>query len=257
MEDEALVAGWDPAAKLRAAISSLRGPALQWHQQTGHAFADWNTWEPALRLVYHVPLKALQWSLMVEGRLQLPGKSTRDYILDKNEIILRNPGGITPEADRIPMFMRSLLDDKLKAAFMAQRPNTVANYIAQLRTKEEDMTRMVGSGVLNLLYPSLPTAPGGSFNVTAGTLPSFDSSLSPVSANGVPSPHVSQALLQPGVNLSAVPSYGVSNLSFQSVLHPMPQQLTMPPVTSHGMPSSLTPFGHSVTQASVGATGGA
>jgi len=158
VEMEALIAVWDPATTHRAAISSLRGPALQWHQQTGHAFANWVDWEAALRAAYHVPLKPVEWIWLVESRTQRPGEPTRDYVRDKNELILRCPNGIVPEADRIPMFIRGLLDGRLQSAFLAVLPLTVDDFLAQVRAKEETMTSMIGTGMINMIQASFSPA---------------------------------------------------------------------------------------------------
>ena len=236
IEEEALIAGWDTATKHRAAISSLRGPALQWHQQSGPGLNNWIMWEAALRAAYHVPLKLPEWSWMVENRLQRPGEPTRDYVRDKNDLILRCPNGIVPEVDRIPMFIRGLLDGRLQSAFLAVPPVTVNDFLAQVRAKEEAMTSMIGVGMVNMFQASL--SPLGAVGIpTCSTPMAYSSFVSPSSA--IPGGQATH-YQPPPYNFGLMGQSQVPNLSMASTYTPPPGVISAPiPFTGQGSVSPV------------------
>ncbi|KZS06632.1 Uncharacterized protein APZ42_029854 [Daphnia magna] len=78
--------GWQDADKRRAAISSLFGKALTWHEEIGLILSLWADWLANLRGTFEIQLIESQWQLLVEERKQSPNEPGSAYVLHKVKI---------------------------------------------------------------------------------------------------------------------------------------------------------------------------
>ncbi|KAI9558351.1 hypothetical protein GHT06_015104 [Daphnia sinensis] len=128
--------GWTDDNCLLVAVTRLRGTASQWHAQAGQNDGTWPLWSAALVTNFSYTLSFLEWSLMMEARVQKPGESCLEYALDKRRLCLRSPVPL-PEADIIKALLRGLANPIYIAALTAQLPATFADFLTRLRDLEQ------------------------------------------------------------------------------------------------------------------------
>lgn len=126
---------WNDDQKKRAAIGSLTGPALTWHEQIGINLNGWNDWLQGLRDTFEVQLTEGQWQMMIEGRRQGASETACSYVMEKLKICRRSPTVLT-EAQMIPYLIRGLFNPNHMTVVMVNPPNTIANFLAELRRLE-------------------------------------------------------------------------------------------------------------------------
>ena len=146
---------WNDNDRRRAAIGTLRGTALKWHEQFGAEPTNliWGGWEAALRNAFVVPLTESEWAIMVENRIQGTNETAADYVMEKNDMFRRRPGPPMAEIDRIPFLIRGLSSMELRCSLMAAMPVTLGNFLTAIRTKEAIMRNSIGPAVMAALQP--------------------------------------------------------------------------------------------------------
>ncbi|KAK4017752.1 hypothetical protein OUZ56_033482 [Daphnia magna] len=168
---QAIVAAPPNAPVMRpstVAVNSLphfSGTASQWHAQTGQNHGTWPLWSAALVTNFSHTLSFLEWSLMVEARVQKPGESCLEYVLDKRRLCLRSPVPL-PEADIIKALLRGLANPIYIAALTAQLPVNFTDFVTRLRDLEQ-----LGLSSVQMGIPAPPVTYTAPFNGTACPAP--------------------------------------------------------------------------------------
>ncbi|XP_045023014.1 uncharacterized protein LOC123467018 [Daphnia magna] len=157
--------GWTAENCLLVAVTRLLGTASQWHAQTGQNHGTWPLWSAALVTNFSHTLSFLEWSLMVEARVQKPGESCLEYVLDKRRLCLRSPVPL-PEADIIKALLRGLGNPIYIAALTAQLPVNFTDFVTRLRDLEQ-----LGLSSVQMGIPAPPVTYTAPFNGTACPAP--------------------------------------------------------------------------------------
>ncbi|KZS04598.1 Uncharacterized protein APZ42_032422 [Daphnia magna] len=128
--------GWTDDNCLLVAVTRLKGTTSQWHTQTGHNQGTWAFLSAALVTNFAHTLSFLEWSLVLEARVQKPGESCLEYALDKCRLCLRSPIPLQ-EADIIKALLRGLANPFYIAVLTAQLPATFMDFLNRLRDFEQ------------------------------------------------------------------------------------------------------------------------
>ncbi|KZS19675.1 Uncharacterized protein APZ42_013835 [Daphnia magna] len=153
--------GWTADNFLLVAVTRLEGTASQWHAQTGQNYGTWPLWSAALFTNFSHTLSFLEWSLMVEARVQKPGESCLEYVLDKRRLYLRSPVPL-PEVDIIKALFRGLANPIYIAVLTAQLPVNFTDFVTRLRDLEQ-----LGLSSVQLGIPVPPVTHTAPFTDTA------------------------------------------------------------------------------------------
>lgn len=132
---KALAEGWQDADKRRAAISSLFGKALTWHEEIGINLPQWDDWIGSLRGTFEIQLTESQWQKLVEERKQLPNETGSAYVLDKVKLCRRRAIPIN-DAEMTPYLIRGLYRPEIRSVLMGNPPATVNDFLVELRRLE-------------------------------------------------------------------------------------------------------------------------
>jgi hypothetical protein len=82
-----------------------------------------------------------------------PGENAVDYILAKLALINRPHAGMQLcERDKVKLIRRGLFSWELRSALLANMPNTVNDFLATVRDKEESMRSSLGGGVMAAIH---------------------------------------------------------------------------------------------------------
>lgn len=132
---KALAEGWQDADKRRAAISSLYGKALTWHEEIGTNIPLWADWLNNLCGTFEIQLTESQWQIQVEERKQLPNETGSAYVLDKVKLCRRRAIPIN-DGELIPFLIRGLIRPEIRSVMMGNPPATVNAFLTELRRLE-------------------------------------------------------------------------------------------------------------------------
>ncbi|KZS03826.1 Histone-lysine N-methyltransferase NSD2-like protein [Daphnia magna] len=111
---KALAEGCQDTDKRRAAISSLFGKALTWHEEIGINLPQWDDWIESLRGTFEILLTESQWQKLVEERKQLPNETGSAYVLDKVKLCRRRAIPIN-DAELTPYLIRGLYRPEIRS----------------------------------------------------------------------------------------------------------------------------------------------
>lgn len=131
---KAVLANWGGAERRLAAIGSLYGQALTWQEEIGVNIADWDDWVRGIRNAFEL-LSDDQWRTAVESRRQLPGETGTNYVLEKLKLCRMRSIPLT-EPETIPYLIRGLNSTEQRTIMMGNPPQTIANFLAELRRLE-------------------------------------------------------------------------------------------------------------------------
>ena len=126
---------WGDDERRRAAIGSLYGQALTWHDEIGVNIADWTDWVGGLRAAFETQLTESQWQTLVESRSQFATESGSTYVLEKLRICRRRSTPLT-EPQMIPYLIRGLYNPAHQSVMMVNPPATITDFLAELRRLE-------------------------------------------------------------------------------------------------------------------------
>ena len=126
---------WGDDERRRAAIGSLYGQALTWHDEIGVNIADWTDWVGGLRAAFETQLTESQWQTLVESRSQFATESGSTYVLEKLRICRRRSTPLT-EPQMIPFLIRGLYNPVHQSVMMVNPPATITDCLAKLRRLE-------------------------------------------------------------------------------------------------------------------------
>ena len=150
---------WNDDHKRRAAIGTLRGSALKWHEAFGTApnRTTWNDWEAGLRQNFVVPMTDSEWAIMIENRVQKPNEAASDYILDKISMFSKRAGPPLADADKVPYLIRGLSSTELRSSLLTIPPADIEDFLTAVRTREAMLRSSLGPAVVAALTPGSDT----------------------------------------------------------------------------------------------------
>ncbi|XP_064477004.1 uncharacterized protein LOC135390930 [Ornithodoros turicata] len=125
------LSSWSEAATLSAAITRLRGRAMEWQKTDGIAHKKWDEWVAALENEFDRPLLFCQWIAQVNNRRQQPNESIVDYMYSRLELIRRGHYDLSNEdiVDWLIQGVSNAAEKPILAAYYDLRQGTLSEFL--------------------------------------------------------------------------------------------------------------------------------